>query len=129
MSDEQALGPIVPDAENALRAITYKHWWAESLNRPSSAAFNEDVFSVDIESRTTPQATASRFRDVTLLAKFNCGFARKLEFDTREEKDEFFPDNEAHAHVYFGIEKSYGNEKRKRHAKKLATECETVRIT
>ena len=47
-------GPLVDDAEDAYRAILYPWQWVEHLGRPSSAALDEEVFSVDIVSRTTP---------------------------------------------------------------------------
>jgi hypothetical protein len=115
-------GPPVPDAEDAYRAIlTPSHWVAES-NRPSSAAFDDEVFSVDLKSRTTPRETASRVRMALNLVEFNCGEARALGFDTRDERDEIAPENQAHAHVYCTLGKS----QRKKQARKLALACKIV---
>lgn len=44
----------VADHEGVYRAILYPHWWPDGISRPSSAAFDEEVFSVDVKSRTTP---------------------------------------------------------------------------
>ena len=67
----EPFGPLVDDSEDVYRAILYPLQWAESQNRPSSAAFDDDVFSVDLKSRTTPQRTASRFRMTLHLVEFN----------------------------------------------------------
>jgi hypothetical protein len=50
---------------------------------------------------------------------FNCGDARDLGFDPRRKPDPNYPDNQAHANVYFDGSDS----KRKTHAKKLAQNC------
>jgi hypothetical protein len=115
----------VDDSEDAYRAILYPQHWAEMQNRPSSAAFDDEVFSVDLKSRTTPEETVARFRMVLKLVEFNCGAARALEFDTRDERDEKHPENRAHAHVYFvGQEKS-----RKKQARRLAESCHLVALS
>ena len=115
-------GPAVEDSEGAYRAILYPMHWATEQDRPSSAAFDEDVFSVDLKSRTTPGETAARFRMVINLVEFSCGDARSLGFDTRDERDDIAPDNAAHAHVYFVLDKK----QRKKQAKKLALACKKV---
>ena len=100
MADSTASGSLVADAEDVYRAILYPYWWVEEKSRPSSAAFDEEVLSVDVKSRTTPQQTAARFRNVTRNAEFNCGQARVIGFETRNELDPAQPDNLAHARVF-----------------------------
>ena len=119
----EPFGPLVDDSEDAYRAILYPLQWAESQNRPSSAAFDDEVFSVDLKSRTTPQKTASRFRITLHLVEFNCGRARELGFETRDELDDAQPGNDAHAHVYYR-----GTAKRKTQARKLAGLCVVVTV-
>lgn len=117
-------GSPVPDAEDVFRAILYPHWWVESASRPSSAAFSYDVFSVDIVSRTTAQRAAGRFREVIRLVRFNCGAARGVSFDARDELDPSEPENLAHAHVYHVGNKS----RRKANARALADLCSEVQV-
>jgi hypothetical protein len=116
-------GPLVDDSENVYRAILYPLQWAEGQNRPSSAAFDDNVFSVDRKSKSTPETTASRFRMIFHLVEFNCGEARGLDFETRDELDPEQPDNDAHAHVYYR-----GVVKRKTQARKLAERCIIVPV-
>jgi hypothetical protein len=116
-------GSLVDDSEDVYRAILYPLQWAEAQNRPSSAAFDDEVFSVDRKSKTTPEKTASRFRMTLHLVEFNCGEARGLGFETRDELDPEQPDNDAHAHVYYR-----GTLKRKTQARKLAERCVIVPI-
>jgi hypothetical protein len=117
----EPFGPLVDDSEDVYRAILYPLQWAEAQNRPSSAAFDDEVFSVDLKSKTTPQKTASRFRMTLHLVEFNCGEARGLGFETRDELDSEQPDNDAHAHVYYRV-----SVKRKTQARKLAGLCVIV---
>ena len=117
----EPFGPLVDDSDNVYRAILYPLQWAESQNRPSSAAFDDEVFSVDRKSKTTPEKTFSRFRLTLHLVEFNCGQARGLGFETRDELDRDQPDNDAHAHVYYR-----GTVKRKAQARKLAGLCVIV---
>jgi hypothetical protein len=124
MSGMTPHGPQVDDSEDVYRAILYPEQWAAEQNRPSSAAFDDMVFSVDLKSRTTPRETASRFRMTLSLVEFNCGDARALGFDTRDERDEKFPENRAHAHVYCLLEKN----QRKKQARKLAKACKVVEL-
>ena len=126
MPDSLERGPAVPDKENAYRAILYPHWWVEDREGPSSAAFDDPVFSVDIASRTTPIESANRFRNVNKIAEFNCGEARGLGFDTRDEPDELHPDNNAHAHVYFEDYDELGKKKRKRRIRHLIEICRVI---
>jgi hypothetical protein len=101
MADGTEPGSLVADTEDVYRAILYPRWWPDGMNRPSSAAFDDPSFSVDVKSRTTPRQTAARFRNVTRIAEFNCGQARGIGFETRDELDPAQPDHLAHAHVYF----------------------------
>lgn len=120
MSDEVPHGPVVPDDEDVNRAVLYPHWWKADVQRPSSAAFDAAVFSVDVASKTTPAETLARFNPGTGLVQFNCGEARTLGFDTRDEPDDQFPDNVAHAHVYFEYYAELKRSRRKRRARDLA---------
>lgn len=114
-------GPPVPDSEDFYRAVIYPHWWHN--DRPNSAAFDDSPFSVDLVSRTSSVSqTLARFPSGTGLVRLNCGVARGIGFDTRDEPDERSPENGAHAHVYdTGIEPS-----RKERAKKLALNASVV---
>src|SRR4051794_27428627 len=124
MPDGSQPGPLLSDSEDVYRAVLYPHWWVDEKNRPSSAAFDEEVFSVDVKSKTTPQETAARFRNVTRLAEFNCGEGRAIGFESRDELDPIQPDNLAHAHVYFLGSPT----QRKKKARKLAEKCKPVLI-
>lgn len=128
MADESKptpLGPPVADEEDVYRAITYPIWWDTRENRPSSAAFDDHVFSVDrVKLTTSPDDTLNRFRPGTGLVKFNCGQARTIGFDTRDEIDDLFPDNSAHAHVY----DMGGSPNRKKRARRMAKDFATVII-
>jgi hypothetical protein len=128
MPNEVERGPAVPDPENVYRAITSDHWWVAGEDRPSSAAFDHQLFSVEVKSRTTPTETAGRFRNVTRLAEFNCGLARELAFNTHDERDEKAPLNAAHAHVYFDHPQFPSGGARKRHVKKLVEICSAVHV-
>lgn len=126
MAEPEPAGPPVAGHEDAYRAILYPWQWNEAGNRPSSAAFDEEVFSVDVASRTTPAATRSRFRMVLQLVQFNCGRARAIGFDTRDELDPNFPENMAHAHVYFLDYGQFPKPQRKKRARKLVDLCSLV---
>jgi hypothetical protein len=88
------------------RAITSRDWWVAAESRISSAAFAFPVFSVDMASLATPEQTLSRFRPESGLVQFNCGAARRLGFDGRQEVDTRFPENSAHANVYCDLPKN-----------------------
>ncbi len=121
---ENARGPSVDVAENLYRAITCSEWWKAELRQPSSAAFNYPKFSVDIASRcTVEEALARRRKPGCGLVRFNCGAARELGFDARDELDPDFPDNETHANVYC----DFGSKRRKKRARELASHCDTIR--
>lgn len=128
MSEPIPFGPLLDDAEDVYRAILYPFLWVEERNGPSSAAFDDAVFSVDVKSRTTPQETAGRFRDVKFLAEFRCGEARPLGFESRDELDAAQPDNLAHAHVYFLDYHATGPNQRKKKAKRLAQICKPMAV-
>lgn len=128
MPDGDPFGPQIADDEDAYRSILYPHWWVEGENRPSTAAFDRRVFSVDIASKSSPSQTAARFRDVRRIVEFNCGEARTLGFDTRDEPDDQFPDNPAHAHVYFEDYDGLGRKKRKTRIRKLIEICEVIEV-
>jgi hypothetical protein len=121
-------GSLIDDTEDVYRAILSPDWWPDGMNRPSSAAFDDPVFSVDVKSRTTPRETAARFRNVTRIAEFNCGRARGIGFETRDELDPNQPDNLAHAHVYFLGYDAFSNKERKKKARRLAEICIEVAI-
>jgi hypothetical protein len=127
MSDVAPHGPPVPDGEDLFRLITTPDWWVAEQNRPSSAAFTAVPFSVNIASLTTLEETLRQLSDDLGhpdggVVAFLCGTARGLGFDTRHEPDPLFPDNTAHAHVYY----SGGTSSRKKNARKLADACRTI---
>ncbi len=106
MSEADRRGPQVNAGEALYRLITTRDWWVAEELRPSSAAFDEPKFSVNIASRTTVEETTRQLHeDLEILeggiVSFVCGRARELGFDARDEPDEQFPDNDAHAHVYY----------------------------
>ena len=121
-------GSIIADTEDVYRAILYPYWWPNGMSRPSSAAFDESIFSVDVKSKTTPQQTIARFRNVTRLAEFNCGRAKEIGFETRDELDPNQPENLAHAHVYFLGYDSFNRNQRKIKARMLAGMCLEVTL-
>ena len=124
MPDLVPTGPPVADHERLLRGITYPAWWCPLGNRPSSAAFRvASPFSVDIASRTTAPECLSRLlpkHPGSGIVSFECGAARKLGLDARDEKDELAPDNKANAHVSHNHLKS----KLKTQGRELAMLCQ-----
>ena len=128
MSEGSQPGPLLADTEDVYRAILYPHWWVEEKHRPSSAAFDEEIFSVDVKSKTTPQQTAAHFQNVTRIAEFNCGEGRGIGFESRDESDPNQPDNLAHAHVYFLNYHATNPTQRKKKARKLAEKCKEVAV-
>ena len=52
-----ARGPLVDASEDLFRCITTRDWWVSEAGRPSSAAFDEPKFSVNIASLTTVAET------------------------------------------------------------------------
>lgn len=120
------VGPELDSSEDVFRAILYPNWWLDDENRPTSAAFDDSVFSVDRCSRSTADETKSRFREVTRLAKFNCGEARTIGFDSRDELDQYHPENLAHAHVYFLDYQGLSKKGRKTRCRQLVEICAPV---
>jgi hypothetical protein len=122
MPRPEPYGPPLEDSEDVYRAILHPWQWTPEQNRPSSSAFDDDVFSVEIKSRTRPEGTASRKNMVLNIVEFNCGEARAFAYDSRDERDQIAPDNIAHAHVYFSPTATG----RKGKARKLAKACKLV---
>lgn len=129
MPDADARGPQVDPAEDLYRAIHLSDWWNKKVAppRPRSAAFNWPKFSVNIAS-LIGEARAIRHLEEVLhcpdgaVVAFNCGIARNLGFDARQELDPEYPENTANA--YF----DGSNSSRKTQAKKIAREhCWVVR--
>jgi hypothetical protein len=84
------------------------------------------IFSVDRKILTTPRETVARFKEVLRLVEFNCGKAREIGFETRDELDPNKPDNKAHAHVYFLEYHELGKNGRKKKARRLVALCHEV---
>jgi hypothetical protein len=126
MTGDHVPGPLVDDAESVYRAILYPGWWADG--RPSSAAFDEEVFSVDRKILTTPEETIARFKMVLRLVEFACGEAKAIGFETRAELDPRRPENKAHANVHCLGYHELGGSGRKKKARKLAGLCREVEI-
>jgi len=127
MSDADARGPQVDAADDLYRMITTPDWWVVNAKRPSSAAFDEPKFSVNIASLTTVEETTRQlWEDLNKpdggIIAFNCQRARERGFDARKEPDERFPKNVAHAHVYYDGSKS----SRKKNARRLAQQCRLI---
>ena len=130
MADGQSRGPQVDPIEELYRAIHLPEWWNGEIDppRPRSAAFNWPSFSVNIASIIGERGAIKHLEDVLrcpqgAVVGFNCGAARELAFHARKEPDPSFPENDAHANVYF----DGTNSARKKAAKKLARDhCRTV---
>lgn len=118
----QPHGPHVPDGDDLYRVITNSNWWKTDTDSPSSAAFSYPVFSADIASKSSPKKTLCRFQPGSGLVRFNCGEARVIGFDPREEPDPRCPENLAHANVYTEA----GSSQRKKKARKLAQACHLI---
>lgn len=129
MSEAGPHGPQVDAGEDLFRAITVPDWWDFSVDPPRvrSFAFKVDApFSVNRASLMTLEHAVNHMRDVLHspdggIVQFNCGKAREVGFDAREELDPNDPENFAHANVYYE-----GSKKRKREAKRLAELSQTV---
>jgi hypothetical protein len=124
-------GPQVPDDENAYRVVVAPSQWDPSIDLPSSAFFDDDVISAELCSRATPQETVgrqvARGKKALYLVQFNCGSARQIGFDTRDERDKIDPDNIAHVHVYNSwYDTELGRSHRKAKAKLLSKLCSKV---
>jgi hypothetical protein len=111
MSDASP-GPGVDPADNLFRCITTNDWWVPEQGRPSSAAFKQPDFSIDMESvARTPEYTLRRFPAGCGLVSINYGTAKAIGFVARKEVDPEFPDNLAHANVYNSV--TSGNVRKK----------------
>ena len=129
MSDADNRGPQVESAEDLYRALHVRDWWDLNVDPPRVSSFAFKVhtpFSVNVASMIGLEGAICHMQEVLHssqggIVSFNCGKVRSLGFDARHEPDPDFPDNEAHANVYYhGSDSS-----RKRAAKKLAEQCET----
>jgi hypothetical protein len=115
-------GPKVDEVEALHRAL-YPYWWDQETQKVSSSAFSFDVFSVDIASRTSLQATCDRFPNSTAIAEFNCGVAVHMGYDARLEPNPDDPEHVSHSNVYTG-EQTKGVKKAMR--RKLAEACRPI---
>ncbi len=116
-------GPQVDAAEDLFRGITTEAWWVAEEGRPSSAAFRHPNFSTDIVSLAGgPAFTLGHLPPGSGLVQFNCGAARAIDFDARQEADPEHPANHAHANVY----SLHSTSQRKKAAQKLVALCTLV---
>jgi hypothetical protein len=130
MSDADSRGPQVAPAEDLYRAIHVPDWWDHRVDPPRvrSFAFKVDSpFSVNVASMIGLDGAIHHLQQVLHCPEggivcFNTGVARSFGFDARHERDPDYPDNEAHAHVYYDGSPS----SRKRAAKSLAEKCRTA---
>lgn len=130
MSDADSRGPQVAPAEDLYRAIHVPDWWDRSVDPPRVRSFAFKVaspFSVNVASQIGLDGAVRHLHEVLCcpwggIVRFNAGTARSLGFDARHELDPEYPENKAHAHVYFDGSPS----SRKRAAKLLAEACRTV---
>ncbi|HEY4761957.1 MAG TPA: hypothetical protein VIH42_15375 [Thermoguttaceae bacterium] len=130
MSEVDARGPQVDPYEDLYRAIHVSDWWDQSFNPPrvrSSAFSFSKPFSVNIASIIGLEGAIRHMIEILGkpqggIVSFNCGNARTLGFDARHEPDPNYPDNKAHANVYY----DGSNNSRKRAARLLADQCQTV---
>jgi hypothetical protein len=123
MNDPPARGPEVAATEDLYRGITHPGWWIADEGRISSAAFSFPTFSVDVASLAgTPSHTLAHLPAGSGLVVFNCGHARALSFDARQEIDPEHPENQAHAHVYCDLP----NKQRKKKAQALVQLCRVM---
>ncbi len=130
MSDADSRGPQVDPREDLYRAVDVPEWWDLSVAPPRVRSFAFKVhspFSVNIASIIGLDGALHHMEDVLHcpdggIVSFNCGDARSIRFDARQELDPQYPDNKAHAHVYY----DGTNSRRKRDAKAMAEMCVTV---
>lgn len=111
-------GPQVSADEALFRGIVRPEWWDPEDGHLSSGIFGFPKFSAYIESMTDEDTLLRRFPEGSGLVEFNCGTARKLGFDARQEPEH---GDEAHANIYCEL----SSNKRKKHARKLV-EASTV---
>lgn len=130
MSDANVRGPQVAPHEELYRAIHISDWWDLSVEPPRvrSSAFNfSKPFSVHLASIIGLDGAIRHMIEILKrpqggIISFQCDKARSLGFDARQESDPNHPDNTAHANVYY----DGSNNSRKRAAKRLAEQCQTV---
>ena len=130
MSDADSRGPQVDPGEDLYRAIHVLKWWDQSVDPPRVSPFAFKVhspFSVNVASMIRLDEAVLHMNKVLHspnggIVSFHCGKARSLGFDARHERDPDFPDNAAHANVYY----DGSGRSRKLAAKKLAEQCVTV---
>jgi hypothetical protein len=105
-------------------------WWDLSVNPPRVRSFAFKVscpFSVNVASIIGLEGAVRHMESVLHcpdggIVSFNCGQARAVGFDARHELDPQYPDNMAHANVYYVGASNH----RKRDAKALAEMCVIV---
>ncbi len=123
MANDSSRGPPVDATETLYRGISCKQWWDAIAQSPTSGAFRHDVFSVDVASKTTShQDTLAHLPPGSGLVAFNCGEARALGFDARDEIDQESPENQAHANVYCDLP----TKQKLRAAQKLKLKCQVI---
>jgi hypothetical protein len=130
MPDANGQGSPVDEGEDLLRALDVPDWWDLSLDTPRARSFAFKVnspFSVNVASIIGLEGAVCHLKEVLHcsdggIVSFNCGHARVVGFDARHELDPQYPDNKAHANVYYRGSSS----RRKRDAKALAEMCVTV---
>ena len=130
MSNADVRGPQVAPHEELYRALYYSGWWDLSVAPPrvSSFAFKvETPFSVNIASIIGLVGAIRHMIEILNrpqggIVSFQCGNARSLGFDARQEPDPKYPENTAHANVYY----NGSNNGRKKAAKRLAAQCKIV---
>src|SRR6266404_9657520 len=112
--------PAVAGEESIYRIATERSGWVATDGTISSGAFCFEYFSAEIASRVTrPEDSLSRVPGACAVIVFNCGCARGVGFDTRDERDDAHPDNIAHVHVYVDGTRS----DRKRRVRDFMTVC------
>jgi len=126
VASESSRGPEVPSEDNLLRAIVRPEWWNADEDRVSSGILSHRKFSAFIESRMPPDHPlhalpngSGQFPDGAGVLKFNCGEARKHEFDARHEPED---GDDAHANVYCDL----NSNQRKKRIKKLLDATTTI---
>ncbi len=130
MPDVESRGPQVDPSEDLYRALDVPDWWDLSIDPPRARSFAFKVhspFSTNVASMIGLDGAVRHMAEVLHcpeggIVLFNCGEARSIGFDARHELDPKYPDNKAHANVYYDGSSSH----RKRAAKALAEKCLTV---
>ncbi len=130
MLEGNPLGAQVDPREDLLRALVVRDWWDLNVDPPRVRSFAFKVstpFSVNVASMIGLEGAVRHMVEVLHcpdggIVSFNCGEARNVGFDARDELDPHYHDNKAHANVYYWGSSS----RRKRDAKALAEMCVTV---